>query len=184
MTGEKQQYTKTFVVLLIILGVLGFLTYSVISPYGMFSDLKNDLKTIAPEESASYRDLDGNPVDLASFRGKPLVVNAWATWMPFSQTELPLLASMQEQYGDRVTILAINRMEDTILIRSFLETFGIKQEGLIFLTDPTDFFYRAIDGYAMPETIFYRSDGVIQNHVRGTLTESDLIRFIDTLIAS
>ncbi len=184
MTPEKRQYIKTLEVLLMILGVLGFLTYSFVSPYGIFSDLKNDLKTIAPEESASYTDLDGNPVDLASFKGKPLIVNTWATWMPFSQTELPLLALMQERYGDTVTILAINRMEDTIRIRSFLDTFSIKNDGIIFLTDPTDFFYRAVGGYAMPETIFYRSDGVIQNHERGTLTESDLVQFIETLIAS
>jgi len=184
MIEEKQQNKKTLVVLFAILALFGFLTYSFVSPYGMFSDLKNDLKTIAPEESVSYTDLNGNPVDLASFKGKPLIINAWATWIPFSQTELPLLIQAQQRYGNAITILAINRMEDTIIIRSFLETFGIQQDGIIFLTDPSDFFYRAIGGYAMPEMVFYRSDGVIQNHIRGTVTESDLNQFIESLIAS
>ncbi len=178
-----KKYRKAIVILLGVIVVLGFLTYSFISPYGMFSDLQNDLKTIEPEEGAEYTDLDGNPVDLATFKGKPLVINAWATWIPFSQTELPLLIQAKETYGDKITILAINRMEETIRIRSFLETFAIPSDRILFLNDPTDYFYRATGGYAMPETIFYRADGTIEMHKRGVLTQEELTATIDALLA-
>ena len=183
MRAYLKIYRKAILILLGVLAVLGFLTYSFISPYGMFSDLQNDLKTIEPEEGAEYTDLDGNPVDLATFKGKPLIVNAWATWIPFSQTELPLLIQAKETYGDEITILAINRMEETIRIRSFLSTFAISENTILFLTDPTDYFYRVTGGYAMPERIFYRPDGTIEMHKRGVLTKEELSATIDTLLA-
>ena len=172
----------TLIGLVSIVCALGFFAYLRLSPSGLLADLKNDLKTIAPEESASYTDLDGNAVDIRKFKGKPLIVNAWASWMPFSQTELPLLIKSQETYGDRITILAINRMEDRVKIRAFLSTFSIP-ESIVFLADPTDFFYRAVGGYAMPETVFYRSDGTIAEHKRGVLTEEELKEKIELLLA-
>jgi thiol-disulfide isomerase/thioredoxin len=173
-----KKYKKYLLLLFVAVGVLAFLAYSFISPYGLFSGLSNDLKLIEPSEEFAYTDLDGNAVRLASFKGKPLIINSWATWIPFSQTELPLLKKIQSEQGDAVTILYINRMENAGTVRSFLGTFGVDDASKILL-DPTDNFYKAIGGYAMPETVFYDSTGVLVSHVRGVLTEEELRLYID-----
>jgi len=167
--------------LIVVVGVLATLTYSFVSPRGMFSGLHNDLKTI--ESAASpYVDLDGNTIDLETFKGKPLIVNSWASWIPFSQTELPMLIEVASQHRDALHVLAINRKEDLGVMRSFLDTFGISRS-IIFLHDPSDAFYAAIGGYAMPETVFYDADGVMVQHKRGVLTREELDAFTNEILA-
>lgn len=169
-------------ILLVIVLVLGFLTYSFIAPQGLFSGLPNDLKALQADDTVMYTDLDGNSVDLNNFKGKPLIINSWATWIPFSQTELPLLGQLKQKHGDAITIIAINRMENSGMIRSFMSTFAIA-DSLVFLSDPTDNFYKAIEGYAMPETLFYDADGNIVAHIRGVLKETEAENYINSMLA-
>ena len=50
---------------------------------------------------------DGKRVTLADFRGKPLLVNLWATWCAPCVAELPTLDTAAGTLGDRVRILTI-----------------------------------------------------------------------------
>ncbi len=177
-----KKYWKVVIVLLFILLMLGVLTYSFISPNGYFAKLSNDLKVLEPLEGSAYTDLDGNPVDLSVFKGKPLIINAWATWIPFSQTELPLLVRLKNTHGDAIQIVAMNRMEQIGIVRSFLATFAIPQNTVVILSDPTDHFFKVVGGYAMPETLFYTSDGVLTTHKRGMLTEAELEEFTTAIL--
>lgn len=181
MVTEFRKHKKTLIVLFGVIVILGFVTYSFISPYGLFSGLQNDLKEIEPSIEFSYTDLNGNKINLSEFKGKPLIINSWATWMPFSQTELPLLVKIHEQYQNEVTILAINRKEQVGTVRAFLSTFSIP-ESIVFLLDPSDNFYKTVDGYAMPESLFYNADGVLVGHTRGVLTEEELQGYIATML--
>jgi thiol-disulfide isomerase/thioredoxin len=184
ITEPIKAHKKLILILIGTLVLLGGITYSFVSPYGIFTGLKNDLKTIDPDTESSYTDLDGNPVDLKSFKGKPLIINSWASWMPFSQTELPLLAKIKSEKGNSLHILAINRMENTAMIKSFLSAYTIGTDTLVFLADPTDHFYSAIEGYAMPETVFYDSTGTLLIHKRGSLTEDELRGYVEALLSA
>ena len=42
----------------------------------------------------TLHDLDGAPVDFASFRGRPVLLNLWATWCPPCVAEMPSLAKL------------------------------------------------------------------------------------------
>ena len=182
MNVALRPHKKAIGILLSILVVLGLLTYSFVGKQGVFSGLQNDLKAIDPGVEFSYTDLEGNPVNLTAYKGKPLIVNSWATWMPFSKTELPLLEKIKAEKGDALNILAINRKEDKEVIKSYMNIFSIPST-IVFLVDPTDHFYKAIGGYAMPETIFYDGDGIIVSHKRGTLTEEELRTLVDSMIS-
>ena len=177
-----RQHWKLLSVIAISLMVLGGLTYSLVAPGGRFADVQNDLKAISPAAQASYTDLDGNPVDIRDLDGKPLIINSWATWMPFSVTELPILSEAAREYGDTVTIVAMNRMESAATVRSFLSTFAIPEDSIIFALDPSDTFYKAVGGYAMPETLFYAKDGVLAEHYRGVLTKELLTEHMRVLL--
>ena len=173
MYHVERKHIKIVLILFGILLFLGLGTFFLVSPYSPFTGLQNDLKSIEPSLESSYLDLDGNPVFLSSMKGKSLIVNSWASWMPFSKDELVILNELKKKYGDSIQILAINRMEDRELVKSYLDIYGI-EKNVTFLIDPTDNFYRAIDGYAMPETVFYASDGTLSMHKRGVLTVEEL----------
>jgi thiol-disulfide isomerase/thioredoxin len=63
--------------------------------------------TVAP--TAALEDLEGNAVDLASFvpRGKPAILEFWATWCELCEALQPQLDGIQASYGDRVSIVAV-----------------------------------------------------------------------------
>lgn len=64
--------------------------------------------------------LDGQQATLAVWRGKPLLINFWATWCPPCIRELPMLsnfAQKQAEHGLQVVGLAIDKAE---AVRKFL----------------------------------------------------------------
>lgn len=130
----------------------------------------------------SFEDYDGNSVNLRDYAGQHIVVNSWAAWCAFCRDELPDLADLQEEFGDQVTIIAINRQETKRTAEKYSDDLGVTGE-LVLLLDPRDSFYRAIGGFSMPETIFVEPDGTIQFHKRGVAPKDELRDRINTLLA-
>ena len=177
-----RQYWKSISFFLVILITLGYITYAFTAPRGILGDVHNDLKVIKAPEGFAYTDLDGISVDIKNFKAKPLIIYSWATWSPFSLTELIQFKHIQDTYGDKVTILAINRMENAGVIKSYLSTNNIT-DSVKILIDPTDHFYKAIGGYAMPETVFYNADGKLVHQARGVLTADALQQITESIIS-
>jgi peroxiredoxin len=46
-------------------------------------------------------DMDGQKVNLASFKGKVIVLDFWATWCPPCKAEIPGFVELQQAYGDK-----------------------------------------------------------------------------------
>ncbi len=55
----------------------------------------------------SLKGLDGNPVSLSDFRGKPVLVTFWATWCGSCQEEMPILEKFSQGKRDQLAILLI-----------------------------------------------------------------------------
>jgi cytochrome c biogenesis protein CcmG/thiol:disulfide interchange protein DsbE len=54
-----------------------------------------------PAPDFILEDLNGNKVSLASFKGKPLLINFWATWCGPCKIETPWLVDLQNEYGPK-----------------------------------------------------------------------------------
>ncbi|MBI2285333.1 redoxin domain-containing protein [Candidatus Saccharibacteria bacterium] len=130
----------------------------------------------------NLKDYSGNNRELSSYLQKgPVVVNSWAVWCPFCTKELDDFATAQEQFKDKVTIIAINRAEPLWVSKGFTDELGISQK-LVFLQDPDDKFYQSLGGFSMPETIFVSSNGTIVEHKRGPLTLEEITQKITSLV--
>jgi thiol-disulfide isomerase/thioredoxin len=57
------------------------------------------------------RDLDGREVSSASWRGKVIIINFWATWCGPCRAEIPDLVTLQEKYRDRLQVIGISEDE-------------------------------------------------------------------------
>ena len=65
-------------------------------------------------------DIDGKVVDLASLRGRLVLVNFWATWCPPCRREFPSLSRLQKLFKPgELAVLAVNVGEDAETIFSF-----------------------------------------------------------------
>lgn len=65
---------------------------------------------------------DGSVYRLEDFRGKPLIVNFWATWCPPCRAEIPSMQRAAQMLGDEAALVAINVGEDAQTVADFLET--------------------------------------------------------------
>ncbi|GAC1521419.1 MAG: hypothetical protein NVS2B8_01310 [Vulcanimicrobiaceae bacterium] len=74
----------------------------------------------------SLTTLEGKRVDLASFAGKVLVVNVWATWCPPCRSETAdLVAAEARLRRSGVAFLGVDTTEDAPIVRAFLSARGV-----------------------------------------------------------
>jgi len=96
---------------------------------------------------------------LATLRGRPVVVNAWASWCPPCRSEMPYLARMAVRLGRRVAFVGVNAGDTNGDARSFLTGHWIPYPSYV---DPHYAIANAIGVRAgLPTTAFYRRDGAL-----------------------
>ena len=59
---------------------------------------------------------DGRPVTLAAFKGKPLLINLWATWCGPCVKEMPSLDRLAKRGAGRLVVLTVNQTDDAAAI--------------------------------------------------------------------
>lgn len=115
-------------------------------------------------------DLKGAPHKLEDFRGKPVVLNFWATWCVPCATEMPLLNEMQKRYEGRVVFLAASVDFDDL--KPAVSTFIKKHHGdalNVMMGAELDNLQEFGLKQAMPGTVFIDADGNIVERASGGL---------------
>lgn len=129
----------------------------------------------------SFVDYEGNTFKLSDLKGKPHVVNSWAVWCPFCRAELEDFALLQEEFGDEITVVAIDRQESLEKAKGFTDEIEVTDR-MTFLLDPKDAFYKGIGAFTMPETIFVDAEGNIVVHKRGPIALPEMREKVNQLI--
>ena len=65
------------------------------------------------------KDLDGKEVSLASYKGKVVLLNFWATWCGPCKAEIPGFVELQEKYRDKLTIVGYSVDDTAELARKY-----------------------------------------------------------------
>lgn len=70
----------------------------------------------------ALRDLNGQTLRLASFRGKVVLLNFWATWCAPCQLEMPVFAAWQRRYGPQaLQVIGISMDDDAAPARRLVQ---------------------------------------------------------------
>src|SRR5215213_4472067 len=62
-----------------------------------------------PAPGAAFENPEGEPASLADFRGKPLLLNLWATWCAPCVVEMPTLDALAAREGERLEVLTVSQ---------------------------------------------------------------------------
>jgi thiol-disulfide isomerase/thioredoxin len=102
---------------------------------------------------------DGETVHLAQLRGKPVVINFWATWCGPCQREMPALQTASQHYAGQVAFVGVDQGETAKEVTDFLKPLGVN------FTISLDSDVKVGDAYqiqGMPTTFFIDANGVIR----------------------
>ena len=132
-----------------------------------------------PAPNFVLRDLDGNVVSLEALRGKPVLINFWATWCQPCIVEHPVLQAGARRYKDRVHFLGVIYQDETEAIEQFIRERGSWGPSLV---DPEVKVGIAYGVYGAPETFFVDKNGVIVEKVTGAISPRQLDGILGALL--
>lgn len=117
--------------------------------------------------------LDGQSTSLSDLRGKPVLVNFWATWCPPCVSEMPYLQQLyEEQSGKGLAVLTINAGESHSKVTKFLQTHNLS---LPVLLDSSNNVAQKYNITGIPTTFFIDKDGIIQEKIIGAFPSKEAI---------
>lgn len=122
----------------------------------------------------------GQTIDLTKYRGKPLVLNFWATWCRPCWDEHPTLTESAEALGDRVQFIGVVFQDEEAKILDFLRQRGSAYPTVVDDRGKTAIAY-GIGG--VPETFFLDARGTIVAKHSGPLSPELLQDYVTKAIA-
>ena len=107
----------------------------------------------------TLKDLDGDDVSLADYRGKIVFVNFWATWCGPCRMEIPHFVKLTDKYEDDLVILGISvdNPNDYEKIPAFSSNFNINYPILLDNTGEVSYKYGGVS--SIPVTFVLNRDG-------------------------
>jgi len=129
--------------------------------------------TVATPEQ--YETIDGGTASLAALRGKPVVVNFFASWCTPCRLEMPDFERVHAKLGDRVHFVGLNLQEDAgraknvVADTSVTYTIGLDRDGAI---------YRGFSAFTMPTTVLLDAKGAVVKVHAGSLNAAGLTKLI------
>jgi len=82
-------------------------------------------KPVAP--NWQLRDINGEPISLADFKGKVVILDFWATWCPPCRKEIPGLVTLQRKYQDKgLVIIGVSLdQQGPSVVKPFMRELGM-----------------------------------------------------------
>ena len=113
-----------------------------------------------PAPDFQFQAADGQATSLSNLRGKPVLLNFWATECPPCVWEMPWLQEVYEEWsGKGLVLLAINIGESSSRVQAFMQSEGLS---LPVVLDVEGDIARKYNIIGIPSSFFIDKDGVLQ----------------------
>ncbi len=119
--------------------------------------------------------LNGQTQRLGELKGRPVLINFWASWCGPCKEEMPILNVLAQKYPEDLVVLGINYAEPVEVVAEFAAA-----EGIIFpiLLDQDGQVAGLYFVRNYPTTFFIDAEGTLQAQHIGLLSESLLARYL------
>lgn len=131
-----------------------------------------------PAPELTLTTTSGETFKLSDLRGKPVVLNFWATWCPPCRAELPELQAASQNLAGQVAIVGVNQAEDPDQVRAFAQKLGITYP---IPLDENGAASRLYAVRSLPTTFFIDRSGIIRQIQVGPVTEATLAQSLKTI---
>jgi thiol-disulfide isomerase/thioredoxin len=137
----------------------------------------------------AFQDGDGKPVTLASFRGRTVLLNLWATWCVPCRKEMPALDALEQRLGGpSFDVVAINiDTRDPDKPKAFLKEISV--EKLAYYADPDAKAFQDLKSvgraFGMPTTLLVDPQGCEIGTIAGPAewASDDAVKLIQAALA-
>ncbi|MDO8261750.1 MAG: TlpA disulfide reductase family protein [Gallionella sp.] len=173
--------------LLIILGIVGLVLALVVAGLLLtrgdagnefFPKASSEKKESAPD--FTFKLLDGKDFHLSDYKGKPVLINFFASWCLPCREEMPVLEKIVHEYGPKGVVFLGIAIDDTeAKMKDFVARYSVTfPVGL----DKTAAIQKSFGIYGIPTTYFIDKEGVINYSHSGSVTEELLQHELDKLL--
>lgn len=134
-----------------------------------------------PAPDFNLQSLDGQSVSLSGLRGKPVLINFWATWCPPCRIEMPYIQQVYDEWADKgLAILAIDVGESPSEVRESMESRNLSFPVLLDTAGDVALQYNV---RAIPTTLFLDKDGILQTVKVGAFSsKADIEKSLSKII--
>jgi peroxiredoxin len=122
---------------------------------------------------------DGTGISLSDLRGRPVVLNFWATWCAPCTAEMPELQRVQDTFEDAVTVVGLNTGESAAVVRQWAADHAIT---FPLALDPAGETAATYQLRGQPTTFVINAEGLVTDVLLGPTTAEQLTRLLDPLI--
>ncbi|MCP3025975.1 TlpA disulfide reductase family protein [Halobacillus sp. A5] len=140
------------------------------------------LKTGEQAPDFELETLEGDEVNLSELKGEKVFLNFWATWCPPCKEEMPEMEKFHQEFGDEVTVLAVNATDSESNLTDVEEY--IEEEDYTFpvLLDKKGEVNNSYQAMSIPTTYFIGTDGKVQQDRKvGPMSYDFMVEMKDAL---
>jgi peroxiredoxin len=169
MTTDRRFWYGWIAIAILLGGIWILLSRVPRSPEGVVGeDLGTAPRTgfLAPDFALTT--LDGASVRLSDLRGRPVLINFWASWCGPCRVEMPHIQAAYEAHAEEgLIVLGVDQLESPPVVARFVEEFGLT---FPIPMDDDGKVSAAYQARALPTSFFVDTDGVIRDTFTGPMS--------------
>ena len=132
----------------------------------------------APAPNFELDSLSGETIQLEDYRGKPVLLNFWATWCAPCRLEMPTFQHRYIEHAGDLAVIAVNNAESPADVQSFVAEMGLTFD---ILLDPDAEIQRLYQVRGYPTSFLIDDAGVIRVQHIGLMTEEQLDGYLQEI---
>lgn len=132
-----------------------------------------------PAPNFALTDQNGQRLELADLRGRPVFLNFWADWCTFCKDEMPDMQRIADEFGGQFVVLGVNTGDSVETGERFAERAGISYQRVY------DLELNVTEGYrvqAMPTSYFIDAEGLLVDFNFGFMTYEQMLAKLQPLL--
>ena len=129
----------------------------------------------------TLKDVNGVDVKLASFKGKVILINFWATWCGPCKVEIPDLIQLQQEFPEQLVVLGIDVLDEFSRVKAFADDLNVNYP-LLDANNRKDVEDAFGPMWGLPTSVIIGRDGKVQKRHSGIATKEQFKQYVESLL--